>query len=59
MNEKTFGLLLGIGFALIIMIISVSLTLLFIYYIQPDFVCELCNGSQNCSIENLLNINYP
>jgi len=42
MNEKTLGIILGIILTVIIMAVSVALTLYFIYYRQPEFLCQLC-----------------
>jgi len=42
MNEKIIGIILGIVFTIIIMAISVALTLFYIYYKQPEFLCNLC-----------------
>jgi len=41
-NEQTLGIFYGIIFTIIVMVISISLTLFYIYNNNPNFVCDLC-----------------
>ena len=49
---------MGIAFTLVVASISIALTLFYIHYNQPDFVCELCKNSMNCTLTDLLK-QYP
>jgi hypothetical protein len=50
-NKKTYKLFLEIVSIVAIALSAISLTLLFIYYNQPNFICELCQ--QNCSLADI------
>ena len=52
MNEKTLGIILGILLTIVVASASVSITLFFIYHVQPEFLCELCQN--DCLIKDLL-----
>jgi len=54
MNETIQGIIWGVIFTLVIALVSISLTLFFIYYFKPDFVCELCQVE--CIISDFKNI---
>jgi len=45
MNKTIIGIIIGIIITLAIIGISISLTLFYIYYNQPDFLCDLCKCS--------------
>ena len=49
MNEKTFGIIIGIILTIAVALISISLFIFFIYKFQPGFICDLCK----CSIEDI------
>jgi len=42
-NEQTIGIIYGIILAIVVMVISISLTLFFIYYYNPTFIGDLYN----------------
>jgi len=51
-NEKIKGIIIGAIIALFLMIVGASLFICFVYYAQPEFVCELCKP--NCSMQDFL-----
>lgn len=57
MNKQTLGIIIGMLFTIIVIAISVTLTLFYIYYFQPEFICDLCKS--NCSLADFSKIILP
>ena len=52
MNEKTLWFIYGSIIALVCLAVAFSLVMFFIYYQQPEFVCELCECESNLTWMN-------